>query len=58
MGFYAGCLKQFEIVNGGFQVLSADAFDCQAYRVFTGIEFSVFSGAVILEFQQNVAVSS
>ena len=56
MGFHTGFFQQLEEMNGSFQVCLTDALNGQADRIFARIEHAVFSGAVIFEFQEHVAV--
>ena len=54
--FHAGFFQQLKKVDGRFQVFTANALNGEAHRVLARVEHAVLAGAVILEFQQHVAV--
>jgi hypothetical protein len=56
MGLDAGSIDLLKIINGHTKVHITHALDGQTNGVFTGIEHTILTGAVILEQQQAVAI--
>jgi hypothetical protein len=49
-------LEKLEVVDRGLEIFLADTVDLKSYGVLAGIKHTVFTCAIVLKLEKNVAV--